>query len=340
MNGSPSDFSFMVESMQRCLDQSHMLHVTTANWDNYKIPFFQKHRTYDGIVAGGERVFTEIESVLNQQSQLTHFSMIGHSLGGLYARYVIGKLKSRGWFDRLQARYFITIATPHLGSRQLTRLLPTSFVEWTATHLIGPTGDQLLYQDQVFNEQDLGVEQDPQRLPVLLQLCQEPYLSALRSFQHRFAFANAFHDRTVSFCTSAICTRNVLRAFQADQLQANYLLHPHFKSLIDVDNILRDQALLRIRDDPLLTDQLQLLQNGVDIDDIVLPQQLPSTFQQSPALRISFSALSAVKWRRIAVLDRPFLAHTDIIVRSIMMNAWSAGHDVVEYICLLLVDQL
>jgi hypothetical protein len=43
------------------------------------------------------------------------FSITGYSLGGLVARYVVGILHYRRFFDTVKPVNFTTIATPHLG---------------------------------------------------------------------------------------------------------------------------------------------------------------------------------------------------------------------------------
>jgi hypothetical protein len=61
--------------------------------------------TYDGIATGGERVFCEIEEEIEKLSkagqQITRISLVGYSLGGLVARYAIGLLESKGFFEKI-----------------------------------------------------------------------------------------------------------------------------------------------------------------------------------------------------------------------------------------------
>lgn len=62
--------------------------------------------TYDGIARGAERVFQEIEEELEKLSkrgqEIKKISLVGYSLGGLVARYAVGLLYSKGYFDRIQ----------------------------------------------------------------------------------------------------------------------------------------------------------------------------------------------------------------------------------------------
>src|SRR5690606_26374861 len=56
--------------------------------------------TYDGIETCGERVLKEIEDALEEYEKedvhIRRISVLGYSLGGLVARYVVGLLYSKG----------------------------------------------------------------------------------------------------------------------------------------------------------------------------------------------------------------------------------------------------
>lgn len=66
----------------------------------------------------------QVEDTVNNHRSLKKISFVAHSLGGLIARYAIGMLYSeasdkneRGSIAGLEPINFITVATPHLGSR-------------------------------------------------------------------------------------------------------------------------------------------------------------------------------------------------------------------------------
>ena len=63
--------------------------------------------TYDGIELGGERVCQEIEEEVEKLARagqgIKRFSLVGYSLGGLVARYAIGLLESKGFFEKINA---------------------------------------------------------------------------------------------------------------------------------------------------------------------------------------------------------------------------------------------
>jgi triacylglycerol esterase/lipase EstA (alpha/beta hydrolase family) len=55
---------------------------------------------------GGERAANEIEDAFQELERKGHkakkLSIVGYSLGGLVARYAIGLLHHKGWFDKVQ----------------------------------------------------------------------------------------------------------------------------------------------------------------------------------------------------------------------------------------------
>ncbi|KAH9678650.1 hypothetical protein KPL71_025799 [Citrus sinensis] len=93
--------------------------------------------TLDGVDVMGERLAQEVLEVIERKPNLQKISFVAHSVGGLVARYAIGRLyrppkiengedssadtsseNSRGTIaGGLEAINFITVATPHLGSR-------------------------------------------------------------------------------------------------------------------------------------------------------------------------------------------------------------------------------
>lgn len=107
----------------------------------------QLFRTYDGIDTGGERLATETLKLANQMPKLAKFSIVGHSLGGLYARYCIGVLLSKGFFDKVEPMNFITLATPHMGIRRTERA-PVNVVHNSIAPLFFDlTGQQFTLKD-------------------------------------------------------------------------------------------------------------------------------------------------------------------------------------------------
>jgi hypothetical protein len=91
-----------MKNTARILREQHPdahLHILVAksNSGNY---------TYDGIAHGGERLCKEIEdeiaTVEESKRKVQRMSIVGYSMGGLFARYAIGLLESRGVFHNIQ----------------------------------------------------------------------------------------------------------------------------------------------------------------------------------------------------------------------------------------------
>lgn len=103
-----------VEKSLRNKHPEEKLHILTAKGNSGSF-------TYDGIELGAERVTHEVEDTLEelkrQGKEIKKLSVVGYSLGGLVARYVVGLLYSNGWFSKLEPVNFTTFATPHLGVR-------------------------------------------------------------------------------------------------------------------------------------------------------------------------------------------------------------------------------
>lgn len=70
-------------------------HVATSN-DGSRV------KTHDGIELGGRRLVREIVELTKSMPMIKYFSIIGHSLGGLYARYAVAVLYDQGYFTNVK----------------------------------------------------------------------------------------------------------------------------------------------------------------------------------------------------------------------------------------------
>lgn len=96
LHGSEFDFEqFELRLAQHLGPHGVFVHCGKRNAET----FFQ---TYDGVDQGGERLADEVMEVARDMPRLRKFSFVGHSLGGLYGRYCIGVLFSRGFFDKVE----------------------------------------------------------------------------------------------------------------------------------------------------------------------------------------------------------------------------------------------
>ena len=161
----------------------------------------RKILTYEGIDVCGDRIVDALESEHLSASfspKITTISFIGYSLGGLINRYVIGKLFAHGHFSHVKPKFFVTIATPHLGVRKR----PTSVYNKIFNSLVpvftSRSGYQLMLTDKSIDE-----------MPLLLamSLPNLPFFKALSLFKC-VLYANTKNDRTVPYTTGSISSSN------------------------------------------------------------------------------------------------------------------------------------
>eukprot|EP00741_Cyanophora_paradoxa_P013121 tig00020675_g12674.t1 len=213
LHGLPSDFAYIERKLlERTGGRADVLSVTSncmrIHWNYF--------RTHDGVDGGGERVAEEIRAYVDAHPDLKRISVVGHSLGGLYARYALGRLydPASGTFcGRLQPatgrpagrgahapredvphRDYVSFVSPHLGVRGVIHPL----LQFLASLLLQRTGRQLLLDDS----DGYGGE------PLLVSLARDsqlgPFLSALSSFRSRVCYATIAYDVQVPYPTSAI----------------------------------------------------------------------------------------------------------------------------------------
>ncbi|KAA8535490.1 hypothetical protein F0562_030493 [Nyssa sinensis] len=224
--GSASDWRYAAKQFVKKLPDKVIVHRSKCNSSTL---------TFDGVDQMGERLAEEVLDVVGRWPEVKKISFVAHSLGGLVARYAIGRLyellpkmeslgitgncssvdQSNNSVQGLEQRYeariaglepmnFITFATPHLGSRghkQLPFLCGLPFLERkaseTAHWIAGRSGKHLF-----LNDIDNG------RPPLLLRMVNDSgdlkFMSALRSFRRRVAYSNANYDHMVGWSTSSI----------------------------------------------------------------------------------------------------------------------------------------
>ncbi|KAF7308797.1 DUF676 domain-containing protein [Mycena kentingensis (nom. inval.)] len=174
--------------------------------------------TYDGIDWGGERVadeiVAEVEKLKAEGRTVTRFSITGYSLGGLVARYVIGILHQRDFFENITPVNFNTIATPHLGVPRLRSLI-SSLASVIGPRLLSRTGEQFFCVDKwpgsLKGRPLLEVMSDPDRI----------FYKALESFETIRIYANAVGDNTVPYVTAAIETHDPFISRATNGLEVN-----------------------------------------------------------------------------------------------------------------------
>ncbi|CAN4095102.1 unnamed protein product [Withania somnifera] len=232
--GSATDWKFGAEQFVQRFPDKVFVHCSERNMAKL---------TLDGVDVMAERLSEEVLEVIKRKSGLKKISFVSHSVGGLVARYAIGRLYRLPRMENiedlsanacveglkdctiagLEPIYFITVATPHLGSRgnkQVPFLFGLTALEKAAFHVIHwifkRTGRHLFLCDN-----------DEGRPPLLKRMVEDdgelPFLSALRSFKHRVAYSNVGYDHIVGWRTSSIRRNNELPKWE-DSVNEKY---PH-----------------------------------------------------------------------------------------------------------------
>ncbi|XP_010094795.2 putative lipase YOR059C isoform X2 [Morus notabilis] len=231
--GSATDWKFAAEQFVKALPDKVFVLCSEKNVSTL---------TLDGVDVMGDRLAEEVLDVIQRKPNLNKISFVAHSVGGLVARYAIGKLyrppklttvedssvnecdkDSRGTIGGLEAMNFITVATPHLGSRgnkQVPFLFGVPAFEKAAScviHLIfRRTGRHLFLTDT-----------DEGKPPLLKRMIEDYddcyFMSALQTFKRRVVYSNVGYDHIVGWRTSSI-RRNVELPKWEDTVNEKY---PH-----------------------------------------------------------------------------------------------------------------
>ncbi|KAI0512447.1 hypothetical protein KFK09_013086 [Dendrobium nobile] len=310
--GSAKDWRFAAEQFIKKHPDKVIVHRSECN---------SSRLTFDGVDLMGERLADEVLSFVNERDGIQKISFVAHSLGGLIARYAIGRLYDpsnrfsppattnqfkedgnwQGTIAGLEAMNFITFASPHLGSRghkQLPLLCGLPFLEQRASeaaHLIvGRTGKHLFLTD------------DDGRAPLLLRMVEDgediKFMSALRSFKRRVAYANANYDHMVGWRTSSIRRQHELPKYHLLVEDERY---PH---IVHVDKGETNNAAEEASSD--------VLAQKYNLEEAMI------------------QGLTQVPWERVDVSfqksGQRYIAHNTIQVKSYWLN--SDGADVVSHL--------
>ncbi|XP_039058838.1 uncharacterized protein LOC120202487 isoform X2 [Hibiscus syriacus] len=318
--GSAADWRFAAEQFVKKLPDKVIVHRSQCNY--LKL-------TFDGVDMMGERLAQEILGVVELRPDVRKISFVAHSLGGLVARYAIGRLYEHSsklgqsglnvnslnlgdtissiqyleqpCEDRiagLEPMNFITFAKPHLGSRghkQLPLLGGLPFLEerasQTAHLVVGRSGKHLFLTDN-----------DEGKPPLLLRMVDDgddlKFISALRAFKRRVAYANANYDHMVGWRTSSIRRQNELPESNLLVIDEKY---PHVVYIERETTKIQNQG-FRIAG-----------AQTTDIEEVMI------------------QGLTQVPWERVDVSfqksKQRYVAHNTIQVKSYWFN--SDGRDVV-----------
>ncbi|CDY20663.1 BnaC08g13950D [Brassica napus] len=305
--GSAQNWRFAAKQMLKKYPQDLIVHCDRRNHST---------QTFDGVDVMGQRLAEEVRTVIKRHPSLQKISFVGHSLGGLIARYAVACLyeqespqnseEPKERIAGLEPVCFITSATPHLGSRghkQVPLFSGSHTLEKLATRMswcLGKTGKHLFLADG----------DDDGKPPLLLRMVSDrrnlKFISALRCFKRRIAYANTSFDHLVGWSTSSIRRRSELPKLQRGPVNEKY---PH---IVNVEGPSTSSNHEEVRS---VTDS-----NGsknFDMEEEMIRE------------------LTKMSWERVDVSFRGtvqrFLAHNTIqaSVKTKLIN--SAGADVIQH---------
>jgi pimeloyl-ACP methyl ester carboxylesterase len=187
-----------------------LLHVSSAS---------EYAATYEGIDVCGRRLAEEVRGLAAAVPSLRRVSFLGHSMGGLVARWAAGALFDPGaaTLAGLSPAHFVSMATPHLGCQTVVGPAQVPLLAWSArlpgvgsimkalappfsAVAFGRTGRQLFLMDG----------QPGASAPLIHRLStNQPdeglhFLSSLRAFETRTAYANSSGDHLVAWANSSL----------------------------------------------------------------------------------------------------------------------------------------
>ncbi|CEO97813.1 DUF676 domain-containing protein [Plasmodiophora brassicae] len=283
LHGLADDFAYMATRLrERFRDATGISAVVLVPTVNHGL-------TRHGIQGAAERLAPWIVDEC-QKHHATHISFIGHSLGGLIARYVIRLLHDNGTIPvRVQPVIYLSIATPHLGSLEharrarsfaphpLTAIVDDVFMHGTR-FFIKQTGEELMLKDG-----------DDSTVPLIVRMTDDAFINALRLFRHRIAYGAIRYDPTVGYETSVIRRTNPFKA----------------QFPVSLSKLLLGESPRVIRDD---AETAEMDEGG-------------SQTVHTPLEELMMGRLDALDWERYAILpSRPVFAHVDVIVKSKFFN--------------------
>ncbi|KAJ3231055.1 hypothetical protein HDU78_007949 [Chytriomyces hyalinus] len=286
LHGTAGDLAYLAKLLKaRHAVDTHVL-----------VPTCNEGKTDSGIEPQAQRV---VDSILNEASFLAQdretiaISLIGHSLGGLIARMVAHKLM----LHKFKLRHYVSIATPHLGSRFKSVIPPN-----VAAVVARQTGKDLFLID--------GKD------PLVAALTQTPFLETLAAFESRTAYGCVQYDMSVGFETSLIrvdnpylerfSTRRITQPFQALMNSMPVAYSFNFTSVSSSQPRLKDVSTPAGHMSSLLESN----------SDVHIQQMLQS--------------LNSLTWTKIAIFPtRPLYGHVDVIVRDERWNL-QFGHSVIQ----------
>ncbi|RHZ50725.1 lipase ROG1 family protein [Aspergillus thermomutatus] len=207
--GNPSHLDYLAASLRERYGEDR-LYILAAKGNSGNF-------TYDGIELGGERLAHEIEDTLDvlaaEGIHIKKLSVVGYSLGGLVARYALGLLHARGWFDKLEPVNFTTFVSPHVGVRMPLKGFQDHIFNVLGARTLSMSGRQLFMVDEFrdWGRPLLSILADPDSI----------FVQALAKFRNRSVYANIVNDRSTHLFTTSLSTTNPFQ--DLENVNVNYV---------------------------------------------------------------------------------------------------------------------
>lgn len=190
LQGAVEDFNYLISTLQStpaCGAGRLVVYAPRVNCE----------RTHDGIAAGGDRIAADVLRVVEEERAagrpLHVISLLGFSLGGIYARYAAARLfDGGGRVAGLRAGSLILVAAPNLGVRRfgVYRFLPDVL---RSAPGLGETIRELLVVDEERLLERMSRDEEEMQ-----------FIGVLAAFEERVLYANLRNDFMVNFGTAAL----------------------------------------------------------------------------------------------------------------------------------------
>jgi hypothetical protein len=291
MWGSTSHMNEIVQAIESKSSSPHRCSLI------YNCPVNHFFYTFQGIDICGWRLKQDLKEFIScwttahPSQPIQSISFIGYSAGGLFNRYCVGLLFQESFFQEIKPIHFITIATPHLGIRNNSRVssgrLMNSFADLIVGLYAGRTGQQMALID---DDDTIG-----NQLLYEMSLPNSVFMKGLSLFPHLFIYSNGRADNTVPFCTSSLSQRNNYKSFSSsaptslplkqeeDDSERTPTLSPSLSPLSSSSS-----PLLSPTSPPPLSSRYQFIvtQERIDSDQTPIPSSKPIEYDLYPTLKL------------------------------------------------------
>ena len=176
----------------------------------------ENFKSLGGFKTGGEKLASEIVNHVAQHNGLKRISVVGNSLGGLYARYAMKILfnDTDDTIAGLRPHRFMSIATPHLGVRNHTfvedfGLKAPDILKVVVSKVMLSTGRD------IFGIKENITSRTEDTL-LYKMATEEAYLSPLRAFSSRRLYANLNRDFVVPLGTAAFMEDSLVQELRKE----------------------------------------------------------------------------------------------------------------------------